>query len=228
MDPSFWTTQDSITDLGDDAAVLAAVDALPSDIPSLREAVSQLCLHYRACADQVQPSCFHEIHTVRAADLFKRILARGGAKRLDSKRSADERTVGCCRDSALLLVAILRHKGIPARVRIGHAAYFIQGFMVDHVVAEIWDDKQNRWRLVDPDVPGTWHRTVQGETVDWNDIRPAVQFQTSPEAWVAARSGHVDPQTYILAPEVKLRGIPYIAHNVVHDLAAMYKQEMLL
>lgn len=228
MDRSFWTTQGFITELGDDAAVRTAVDALPSDIPSLREAVSQLCLHYRGCASQVQPARFPEIHTVRAADLFKRILARGGSKGLDSERSADERTVGCCRDSSLLLVSILRHKGIPARLRIGHAAYFMEGFMLDHVVAEVWDDKESRWRLVDADVPGDWQRTVQGKTVDWNDVRPGVEFQTAPEAWVAARAGKVDPQMYIIAPQVELRGMPYILHNVVHDLAAMDKQELLL
>lgn len=228
MDRSFWTTQGPITDLDDDAAVLAAIDALPSDIPSLREAVSQMCLHYRARASEVKQDRFPEIHTVRALDMFKRVLARGGSKSLDSKRTADERTVGCCRDSSLLLVAILRRKGIPARVRIGHAAYFMEGFMLDHVVAEVWDEKESRWRMVDPDVPGDWHPKVKGQTVDWNDVRPGVEFQTSPEAWVAARKGDVDPQIYIIAPNVPLRGIPYIAHNVIHDLAAMGKQELLL
>ena len=223
---AFWASQSAVTDPGNDAETLAAIASLPSDIASLRDIVSQFSLHYRARGSEVRSSRRAEIHTMFVDVMLARLMSRG--EPLGRKRSADERTVGCCRDSAVLLVALLRQKGIPARARIGHAAYFDDNFMIDHVVAEVWDAQENRWRLVDPDVPGHWEKFVQGKKVDWVDVRPGIDFQTSAEAWTLARAGSVDPSKYIIAQEVDIRGLPYIAGNVAHDLAAMNKQEMLL
>lgn len=223
---SFWSTQSLITNPGKDAQILAAIDSFPSDISSLRAIASEFCLHYRVFESDVLPSRKDEIHTRYADEMFPRILSRG--QPLNRKRSPDQRTVGCCRDSTVLLVSMLRQKGIPARVRIGSSAYFHESYMIDHVVAEVWDANENRWRMFDPDVPTSLVKFVQGKKVDWNDLRPGIDFQTAAEAWTAARSGSIDPNKYIIAPGVDIKGLPYIAVNVIHDLAAMNKQEMLL
>jgi hypothetical protein len=117
-----------------------------------------------------------------------------------------------------------------ARARVGFAAYFHPGWLIDHVVAEVWDDAAGRWRLVDPEMDGGWKPEVNGQSVDWLDLTPD-QFVTGPRAWRAAREGGSDPERCVVYPEVDvpvLRGWPYIAHNVIHDLAALNKTEMLL
>ncbi len=121
----------------------------------------------------------------------------------------------------MLFLALAREKGFPARARVGFASYFSKGWMVDHVVAEVWDGQ--RWRLVDPQM-------AERDGVDWCDLT-AEQFLTGAQAWEATREGKADPEKFVVDPNLKmevLRGWPYLAHNVIHDLVAMGKQEMLL
>ena len=47
---------------------------------------------------------------------------------LTQERTPKERQVGLCRDFAVFLTSLLRHKGIPARVRVGFAEYLRPGF----------------------------------------------------------------------------------------------------
>lgn len=229
MTTSHWASQSAITKPGEDA--IPAIDALSADISSLRQASSQLVLHYAACKSLVIPSRFPEIHTFYADAMFSHVLSRGAPATLDRQRSADDKTVGCCRDDTVLFLSMARHKNIPARARVGFAAYLREGWMIDHVVAEVWDGSEQRWRLIDPGMPASLVRKVNSQAVDWFDLRPDVDFQTGAEAWTALREKRVKPDHYVVAPELQvpdLRGAPYIAHNVVLDLAFMNKQEVLL
>jgi hypothetical protein len=50
-------------------------------------------------------------------------------------------------------------------------------------------------------------------------------------AWELCRSGEADPETFVVTPELDApitRSWPYLAHNLVHDLAALNKIEMIL
>jgi len=69
---------------------------------------------------------------------------------LSAPRPETERVAGCCRDFTLLTVAALRHKGVPARSRIGFAGYFHPDFHEDHVVVDYWNGQ--RWVGDVPDI----------------------------------------------------------------------------
>jgi hypothetical protein len=209
------------------------IDELPDDLAALRQASSQLVFHYRAggdfTANGVPAERMAEINTRYADLMLDRILARG-APTLARARPPGDRVVGCCRDATVLFLALARHKGIPARARVGFSAYFHSGWLIDHVVAEVWDEREGRWRLVDGEMNADWTPEVNGRTVDWLDLTDD-QFVTGPRAWQAARAGESDPERHVVAPDLDipvLRGWPYIAHNVIHDLAALNKTEMLL
>lgn len=71
---------------------------------------------------------------------------------------------------------------------------------------------------------------VDGTELDLLDV-PRDRFVVGPDAWRACRSGAADPATFVVAPELDvplLRGWPYLLHNLVHDLAALNKHEMIL
>jgi Transglutaminase-like superfamily len=225
-----WAAQSGVTDPGPAAA---AIDELPAALGALREASSQLVFHYRAggnfAENGVPAERVGEINT-RYADAMLALLLERGDPALGRERGAPDRVVGCCRDATVLFLALARHKGIPARARVGFAAYFHPGWLIDHVVAEVWDAAAGRWRLVDPEMRSDWTPELNGRAVDWLDLGDD-QFVTGPRAWRAARAGETDPERVAVDPELDipvLRGWPYLAHNAIHDLAALNKTEMLL
>ena len=225
-----WGTQSQVTDPG---KAVTAIDELPAEISALRAASSQLVFHYRAGGDfaenGVPAERAGEINTRYADDMFALLVERGEPS-LGRTRMPPDRVVGCCRDATVLFLSLARHKGIPARARVGFAAYFNPGWLIDHVIAEVWDQAEGRWRLVDPEMSSDWTPEVDGRPVDWMDLT-ADQFVTGPRAWQAVRAGSSDPERYVVAPEMDvpvLRGWPYLAHNAIHDLAALNKTEMLL
>jgi hypothetical protein len=225
-----WATQSGVTDPGPAAA---AIDELPAALAALREASSQLVFHYRAggnfAENGVPAERVGEINT-RYADAMLALLLERGDPALGRERRAPDRLVGCCRDATVLFLALARRKRIPARARVGFAAYFHPGWLIDHVVAEVWDAAAGRWRLVDPEMRSDWKPELNGREVDWLDLGDD-QFVTGPRAWRAARAGETDPERAAVDPELDipvLRGWPYLAHNAIHDLAALNKSEMLL
>jgi hypothetical protein len=227
---SRWAAQSAVTDPG---AAAAAIDALPAELAVLREAGSQLVFHYRAGGDfaenGVPAGRMAEINT-RYADAMLALLLERGAPTLGRERGPADRVVGCCRDATVLFLALARHKGIPARARVGFSAYFHPGWLVDHVVAEVWDDREGRWRLVDPEMRRGWTPEVNGRPVDCLDLADD-QFVTGPRAWRAARAGASDPERHVVDPGLdapELRGWPLLARHVVHDLVALNKTEMLV
>jgi hypothetical protein len=226
----YWASQSPVTDPG---PASAAIEDLPAELAALREASSRLVFHYRAGGDfaenGVPPGRMAEIHTMYADAMLALLLGRGEPA-LARDRPAADRVVGCCRDSTVLLLALARSKGIPARARVGFAAYLEPGWLADHVVAEVWDARDGRWRLVDGEMDGRWTPEVNGNPVNWLDLA-GDQFVTGPRAWQAARAGRSDPARHVVSAGLDipvLRGWPYLAHNAIHDLAALNKAEMLL
>jgi hypothetical protein len=225
-----WLAQSQFTDPG---AAAKAIDELPADLAALREATSRMVFHYRAGGDfaenGVPAERAAEIHACYADAMLGLLLERG-APSLSRDRAPADRLVGCCRDATVLFVSLARHKGFPARARVGFASYIQPGWMIDHVIAEVWDQAAGRWRLIDPEMSAEWTPEVNGRRADWLDLTDDL-FVTGPRAWRAVRAGADDPARYVVAPEVDLpvlRGWPYLAHHVIHDLAALNRTEMLL
>jgi hypothetical protein len=115
-------------------------------------------------------------------------------------------------------------------MRVGFAAYLQPGLLIDHVVAEAWDEAAGRWRLIDGEMNSNWTPEVGGNPVDWTDLARD-QFVTGPDAWQAARAGTCDPERHLTSPDLdapELRGWPLLARHVIHDLVALNKTEMLV
>jgi hypothetical protein len=217
-----------MTDPGCWAELLAG---LPGDIAETRQVVSGLVIHYRAdkpLEEGVPTERMREIDTRYAETMLGRLaeLADGP---LNKPRSTTQRLVGCCRDFTVLFVSALRARGVPARARVGFATYFVTDFAVDHEVTEVWDARQARWLLIDAQV-GEGHSSPDGTCIDPLDLKPD-QFVPAGAAWQQCRAGLADPARFVVDPGLDIpetRGWPQIAHNLVHDLAALNNTEMLL
>jgi hypothetical protein len=229
-DHEFWAGQSLVTEPGPAAA---AIDQLPADLGVLRAVSQQLVFHHWADGDWAEngiaPERISEIDTRYAAAMFAR-LGELADLPLSANRQPRQRLVGCCRDFTVLFVSMARHKGIPARGRIGFAGYLIGGWLLDHMIAEVWDGPAGRWRLVEPEIHDDHPHPDGGAGFDALDVPPD-RFLTAPRAWQLARSGAVDPERFVISPDLELpttRGMSQLRRTLVRDLAALNKTEMLL
>ena len=210
--------------MSDPGVFAAALGVLPSDPARLVEAVCGLVLHplqvaWLGFTPDLEASDDVESRTI--PKILARILARDGAP-LDVARPPERRFIGICRDYVMVACAALRHHGVPARARVGFATYFVQGFYDDHWVCEYYAD--GRWRLLDPQLV-VRVRDHYGITFSPADV-PRDAFLVAGEAWRRVRSGAIDPAKCGVHA-YGLTGLWFIAGNVLKDLAALNKREML-
>lgn len=226
---SFYSTQSVFTQPGQFAELW---DKIEPAIPAMKDAIQPLLFHYRGDGDyaenEIAEERIAEVDLRYAEDMLTHINELNPIEP-GKQRLARNRMVGCCRDWALLFVSLARHHGFAARSRVGFANYFADGWWIDHTIAEIWDADEQRWRLVDAEL-GDGFVPVSGEAFDPLDI-PRERFLPGLDAWRKVRAGELDAEPFVVAPEIEmpeLRGIPYLWHNVVLDLAALNSHEMVL
>ena len=165
----------------------------------------------------------NEIHIRPVEKILDQILTLDDQP-LTVARPVDKRLASRCHHFMLLLVAILRHKRIPARARCGFGAYFNPGYFEDHWVCEYWNANEERWVLVDPQFDAVWREKLNIKH-DICDV-PRDQFLVAAEAWEQCRKDEADPAKFGIY-FTGMRGLWYIAGNLVRDLAALNKMETL-
>jgi len=117
---------------------------------------------------------------------------------------------------------LLRARGAPARARCGFGAYFERSRFEDHWVCEVWNEPSGSWRLVDAQLDPVQRDTFR-ISFDPLDV-PRTEFLVAGDAWQRCRQGGVDPQRFGI---LDLRGLWFVRGNLVRDLAARAKRELL-
>lgn len=219
----FYSTQSLFSDPG---AFARLYRELPADPPALARLVRGLFVHRGESwlfGVELPPDRLADDAESRYIDDILRLVAEREDVPLTVERGVGNRFVGICRDFALLHCSLLRHAGVPARIRSGFADYFgTGGFHVDHVVTEYWDDAHG-WRLADPQVVSGYHVPF-----DPMDV-PRDRFLVAGEAWRMIRAGEADAMAFGLDfTDPPLVGEWFVAGNVRLDLAFLNKVETLL
>ncbi len=224
----FYATQSRITNPGEYVGLFSE---LPHDIPSL-------CRIIRGLVFPIDGEEFYgyeiprerkaEVDTRYVRNVLRRIMELDDSQ-LTRSRPPEKRVVGSSHDMTALLVSILRSRGIPARTRIGYARYipdFGPDFIVQHLACEYWDETGRLWRLVDPgqDELLMNHNKIAFDPTD----TPHDQFLFAGKVWQMCRAGKADPEGFGEFPDSDLKGWWLIRHNLVHELAALNKMEMLM
>jgi hypothetical protein len=141
---------------------------------------------------------------------------------LTESRTLEQKLVGNCRDHSLLLAAMLRHQGVPARARCGFGAYFLPNHYEDHWVTEYWNQDQSRWVLVDAQLDALQCDVMK---IPFNPLDvPRDQFIVGGAAWTMCRSGGADPEQFGI---FDMHGLGFIRGNLVRDVASLNKMELL-
>ncbi|MDF3012009.1 MAG: hypothetical protein K0Q78_213 [Cellvibrio sp.] len=201
----FYSRPGGMTSAGKFAPLLAA---LPNDVAAIVRIVQGLGIY-----DVVAPDFYgfnipdqrkNEIHLRPLEEMLNRLLAIDNQP-LTVARPVEKRLVSRCRNFVLLLLSTLRAKGIPARARCGFGAYFNPG-LVDTQLDEVWQEKLK----IDFDIL---------------DV-PRDRFLVAGDAWAQCRAVEADPSKFGIS-FVNLRGLWFVAGNLVRDVAALSKMEML-
>ena len=220
----FYAQAHGMTDAGHYASQLRD---LPNDVGALAQLIQHLVIYDVVARDFYQvtiPAAREaEIHIRPLEGLLHAIVALED-RPLTVARPTNRRLVGRCHHFVLLLVAMLRAGGVPARARAGFGAYFNPPHYEDHWVCEYWNASESRWALADPQFDQTW-RTRLAVDHDILDV-PRDRFLVAGEAWKHCRAGRADPNRFGI-DFVKLRGLWFIAGSLIRDIAALNKIEML-
>ncbi len=205
----------------------ALLDMLPSDPSGVARTVQALLIYEHAA----EPLYGYKVPDARRAESHIRPIEKmvDALLALDDRplscaRAPGKRLVGICRHYMLLSIAILRHHGVPARGRGGFGAYFNPGKFEDHWVCEYWSASDGRWALLDSQLDEVFIRKL-GIGFDIHDV-PRDQFLTASDAWRRCRTGELDPNLFGIE-FAQLRGLWFIAGNLIRDLATLNGREVL-
>lgn len=196
------------------------------DVKSLAERVSQLVVYDMVASEfydlHLPDGRAEEIHMRSTGEMLRRLDAVAPVGL--SARSAENRLVGRCHHYTRLMVELLRATGVPARARCGFGAYFNPSKYEDHWVCEYWDADGERWRLVDAQFDDVWRQRMSFE-FDTLDV-PRDKFVVAADAWQMCRRGDVDPELFGIS-FASFFGLWFVAGNLVHDVAALNRVQML-
>jgi hypothetical protein len=201
-------------------------DDLPRDLAELVGVIQGLLIHehiapaYGVTISDEQRSAVH-LRPVRS--MLERLLAEDD-RPLTVARAPERRLVGNCRQYTVLLTAVLRSQGVPARARCGFGSYFGTATFEDHWVGEYWNEAEGRWILVDAQIDDV-QRGLFHPDFDLLDV-PRDRFLVAGDAWTRCRAGDDDPARFGLS-FLNEGGLWWIAGNLVRDVAALNNMEML-
>lgn len=206
----FYRQYSTFTDPGEYAYVY---ENLPDSLENLCTVIRTQFIHPYAelprYRDQIPKERWDEsIRYTTVKSLLAGLLSHDDSGLTNNRKPKDRLVLGC-RHTAILLASIMKHRGIPARVRTGHVTYLRPGFNLSHTLCEIWNEKESRWMLTDP---GTG-------MIDFD----RKQFEFSHELWFKMQKGEVDMEKY--GSPGRYTGLISIVGKISPDLAAILGTE---
>ena len=222
MEP-FYVVPATMTSAGGYASLF---DPLPRDVAALAAVAQGLLIHEhiaQAYGVTLTDEDRATVHLRPVEQLLERIIARDD-RPLATGRAVADRVAGNCRHFTVLMVAMLRAQGTPARARCGFGAYFVDGLFEDHWVCEYWHAGQERWMLVDAQIDEK-QRGMFRIDFDLTDV-PRDRFLVAGDAWARCRVGAADPRAFGLST-LNEAGYWWIAGNLMRDVAALDNIELL-
>jgi hypothetical protein len=144
----FYLQYGPMTDPKEYSALLAG---LPADLGELIDTLQNLLTHIfwaQRYGIQHTEDRKSEVQLRQVRQKLERILTLD-SRPLHEGRELQKRLVSNCRDYSVMLTAMLRAQGVPARARCGFGTYFTPGHWEDHWVCEYWHSGEQRWVMVD-------------------------------------------------------------------------------
>lgn len=184
-------------------------DDLPDDIDALHHVVNNIFVHIWKMRKQEIPQSRKRDFAIRPVEQVLERVKNYDDSPLTVKRPREKQFIGDCRHAAVLLCSMLRHQGIPARVRHGFCQYISSNTenYTNHVITEYWNGEQ--WVLEDPDIIR-------------HDI-PRDEFYFGADVWQKFRASEINPDKFYHTED--LQGDWIFPLPLLRDLASLAKYE---
>lgn len=180
---------------------------LPDSLPELCRLIKSQIIHpygeLQKYREQIPKERWNEYMGYPSVKSILEGLVFHDSSGLVNERKPEDRLILGCNQNAILLASILKHRGIPARVRGGHATYLMPGFHISHTICEVWNESDMRWMLVDPSM----------DMIDFSREK----FDFSNELWLKMQNGEINPKLYGIPG--RYAGLVSILGKVCTDLA---------
>jgi len=182
---------------------------IPNDVPSIVKAVQGvLTRRYRNPSEAQDKG-----GRIRKTDELLRRIRVLHDEPIGVTRPMAKRLLVNCRQFAVLTCSLLRHNGIPARVRVGYLIFPSAEVVYEsHWICEYWEAAERRWIQID----------AQVNTIDM----PEGRFVTAGEGWRRYRLGEAELKTFGVSR--KSIGWDMVVHSVTKDAMALNKTELLV
>jgi hypothetical protein len=197
---------------------------LPSDPTAIPDALENFVIHH-AIARHMGigvPEAAEPDRNLRTVARIIEALVERDARPLTEHRHVSNYLYGTCHDFALLAAGTLREYGVPVRLRVGYAGYFVPGKWEDHWVSEYRID--DRWALLDGQL-GPIARDGFKIGFPVADI-PPTGWRSAASIWRAIRAGVLD-ENICGVSFAGIRGRWFVASAVLRDAAALAGIECL-
>lgn len=218
---TYYATPGPMTDAGQ---LRQLFDVLPRETGELVAAIQGLMLHIfwaERYGVNLSEERKGEVQLRRVDEKLARLLEIDDRPLTDA-RAHDRKLVGNCRDFSVLMAAILRHQGVPARARCGFGTYFLPDHYEDHWVCEVWNADEARWILVDAQLDALMSDALQ---LDFDPLDvPRDRFIVGGKAWQLCRNGEADPDDFGI---FDMHGLWFVRGDLIRDFLAFSKVEIL-
>lgn len=174
--------------------------------------LSKIPAYLRVFEDDLYPT---------AISMLSELLRRNN--NYDFNRKTEDKLHVTCRGEAILLASILKAKGIPSRVRSGFGYYVstFDGGAGDHWITEYYNEKENKWVLVDPD----FHDFDKGTNVDSNNITEN-DFLTAANAYLGIRTNKYQENMIYYASTPYVYGLKAAIRALYYDFNSLMNNEI--
>lgn len=144
------------------------------------------------------------------------------------ERKIEDKIHVCCRETSILLIAILKAKNISARTRCGftYSVSEIEG-AGDHWLVEYYDELSKRWVLVDPTMCYD-KETLEYFEIDYSLIdMPRNKFIFAAEAYLGLRNGRYKTEDIYCFSNPKIFGVKAAIDELFYDFHSLMNDEIL-
>jgi hypothetical protein len=228
---AYYAQHGPMTDPGSYAGLFDALPADPAALCDVVQGIMAVDMWTTLGVLQVSDERRAEANVRGVREKLRRIMALDDHP-LAVERPMERRLLGNCRNLSLMLCAMLRHHGIPARIRVGFDAMDPQHHR-DHWVCQYWWAAEERWVMADMWMYGFYRdmhllpppaqEALAAIEMDPLDLR-SDQFITGGQAWQRCRAGE-DATHYGI--EGDLWGLWFVRDNMQRDMVALNKVEVL-